>query len=487
MERIALLVGNNNYKNLGKLKCCINDVLELEKSLKKMGFETIVLKDVESSKLADAVSQVVDFINKEKINDFLFYFAGHGFQMNQKNYLACIDTVDVFGKTNFSEGQILYCTYNLDFLFNELEKAKCGFKIVILDACRTIVDNVRGNMSSTFAPIDAPIGTIVEFSTSPGQSSLEDEEHGYFTKALLKNIDSRNIPVEQLFKNVRKSLYEMTNGKQISWEHTSLLGDFIFNSTFIMNSNFEYSKDVLGDIESYEAVRGSKANEIIQGLLTFDFYKQNPAIDMIDNQTLSTFDKNDLFALGRLLVYALYNNVFSANKFISNLSVKFSNYREDISSHILNGILYGFYYNSKGEYWNRILNNQYISNVLSLLNQYENSIGFIQKILYNESKNHVLYIPGVERPFVFDIYLDISEYGFYISKMLVDGKMIDLNADDMYGCPIPLDESEIKKIIKKNTLINIKDIKINLYNDTDVEINSESKICLSEYLSLSYK
>ena len=83
--------------------------------------------------------------------------------------------------------------------------------------------------------------------------------------------------------------------------------------------------------------------------------------------------------------------------------------------------------------------------------------------------------------------LDISEYGFYISKMLVDGKMIDLNADDMYGCPIPLDESEIKKIIKKNTLINIKDIKINLYNDTDVEINSESKICLSEYLSLSYK
>ena len=83
MERIALLVGNNNYKNLGKLKCCINDVLELEKSLKKMGFETIVLKDVESSKLADAVSQVVDFINKEKINDFLFYFAGHGFQMNQ--------------------------------------------------------------------------------------------------------------------------------------------------------------------------------------------------------------------------------------------------------------------------------------------------------------------------------------------------------------------------------------------------------------------
>ena len=91
------------------------------------------------------------------------------------------------------------------------------------------------------------------------------------------------------------------------------------------------------------------------------------------------------------------------------------------------------------------------------------------------------------------MYNDLKNKGVKLDYSIVDEKrptssyLAILNADDMYGCPIPLDESEIKKIIKKNTLINIKDIKINLYNDTDVEINSESKICLSEYLSLSYK
>jgi len=156
----------------------------------------------------------------------LFYYAGHGLQVNGINYIIPLDA-EIREETDVKyeavdAGRVLDAMYNAGNAFN----------IVILDACR---DNplARGFRSgfSGLARMDAPKGTIVAYSTSPGKLALDGKgRNSPYTAALVDYMDDPGLTIEQVFKKCRRRIDRATNGKQIPWESTSLTGDFYFST-----------------------------------------------------------------------------------------------------------------------------------------------------------------------------------------------------------------------------------------------------------------
>ena len=156
----------------------------------------------------------------------LFFFAGHAMQISGENFLTAIDT-------DFdSETDAKYSSLRLNKVIEVLEKGDNATSVIILDACRNnpYERRWRGGEHLGLAPVYAPKGTIIAYATSPGQTASDgDNKNGAFTSVLLTHIDNQNLTIEDLFKRVRNTLSAMTSGKQTSWEHTSLMGDFFFN------------------------------------------------------------------------------------------------------------------------------------------------------------------------------------------------------------------------------------------------------------------
>jgi len=104
-------------------------------------------------------------------------------------------------------------------IFKEDKQTKVH--IVILDACRIYPTNVRGGESLSIAPLMAPKGTMIAYSTSPNEPAIDTgfPNHSVYTGALLQFIEEK-IPVETLFKKIRATVFYKTNGKQTTWEHS---------------------------------------------------------------------------------------------------------------------------------------------------------------------------------------------------------------------------------------------------------------------------
>lgn len=253
-KRIALCIGNNNYQHMESLTCAINDADAMGAVLQRMGYETIIKHDLDRSQFGEVVFEFT-----EKIKDYdacVFYYAGHGFEIDSQNLLIPVD-LNYSGLSRNQE--IIYNAFTLNDLINELNKSPDVVKIIILDACRK-VGNIRGNTSG-FGAISAPKGSLIAFSTSPGEGALEDsteKQHGKYTNVLLKYMEC-SLGIEAVFKRVRQEMNQLTNGRQIPWEHTSLMGDFYFDCTYstkIAEINF---------IESVKIIPQRKRKEILIG------------------------------------------------------------------------------------------------------------------------------------------------------------------------------------------------------------------------------
>lgn len=104
---------------------------------------------------------------------------------------------------------------------------------MILDACRSSVDFAKGVVGNGLTEIEAGNGTLIAFATAPNKVARADSAEGgnsFYTKCLLPNIIRPNIKIEDMFKEVRNDVIEMTQGEQIPWENTSLNNDFYFNT-----------------------------------------------------------------------------------------------------------------------------------------------------------------------------------------------------------------------------------------------------------------
>jgi len=223
-NRLALVVGNAAYKS-SPLRNPVNDAFDIARTLRTLGFEVIHEENATQRTMENAISRFGRQLRKQG-GVGLFYFAGHGIQVNGRNYLIPIDA-----KIE-TESDVRFEAVDAGRVLGKMEDAGNDLNIVILDACR---DNpfARSFRTSSkgLARMDAPKGSLIAYATAPGSVAADGEgRNGIYTKYLLKHMATLGSKVEEVLKRVRVDVINETNEKQIPWEASSLTGDFYFAS-----------------------------------------------------------------------------------------------------------------------------------------------------------------------------------------------------------------------------------------------------------------
>jgi hypothetical protein len=224
VDRLALVIGNSAYQT-SPLKNPLNDAEDMAAALRNLGFKVILKKNADRRTMEDTIR----FFGKQLRNGGigLFYFAGHGVQVGSRNYLMPIDA------RIESESDVRYEAVDAGRVLGKMEDAENQLNIVILDACRNnpYARTFRTDQKG-LARMDAPTGSLIAYATAPGEVAADGlERNGIFTKNLIQHMMTPNLSIEQVLKRVRIDVARKTNGRQIPWESSSLMGDFYFNSS----------------------------------------------------------------------------------------------------------------------------------------------------------------------------------------------------------------------------------------------------------------
>jgi hypothetical protein len=189
--------------------------------LRKLGFKVNLKKNADLETMEAAIE---DFGNQLKRGGVgLFYYAGHGVQVNGVNYLIPV------GAKISKESDVRFKALDAGRILAEMENANNGMNIVLLDACR---DNPFGksfrSASRGLAIVsNSPSGTFISYSTSPGQVARDGEgRNSPYTRALLDNMGKPGLTINSVFMKVRGKVKKETG--QVPWELSSLEGDFFF-------------------------------------------------------------------------------------------------------------------------------------------------------------------------------------------------------------------------------------------------------------------
>jgi len=395
MKTLALIIGNNDYHGSAKLDNAVNDATSINKEFLRLGFETIFKCDCISS---DYATLLMEF--EEKIDNFdasIFYFAGHGFELEGENYLTSVECqIPPANKYAASRDSI-----RLNEILNLHKKFNDKINIVIVDACRKSFD--RSN-SNSLAPMFAPKGSLIAFSTSPNEGA---DDKGYdgnsiYTGSLLKYIGRERLSIEELFKKVRKTVYALSEGKQTTWEHTSLINDYYFNTGKQTDSIvIPYDENVVKDI-NYDEDK-NEISKLIKNIRALNWHKQNRAIDSLLEYNCDDLDMNEQFIFGRNLLQSS-SNAFSSIDFMDSIEKNISKYSKNGENHLLNGILFEIYFDSYGEFRKDNRKDFFYENIIQLrkINTYYSSFKFIRDLIIQTDYN-LIYIPQKE-----DVLIDIE-------------------------------------------------------------------------------
>jgi len=221
--RIALVIGNSAYAE-GALANPVNDARDMATTLRQFGFEVLSGGDLNRRQMEDLIREFGRKIRKGGIG--MFYFAGHGFQVNGANYLIPI------GAVINGEAEVRYEAVDAGFVLAQMEEARNRLNIVVLDACRNnpFARSFR-SQSGGLASIDAPVGTLIAYATAPGRTASDGGgSNGLYTKELLAAMRVPDLKLEDVFKRVRTEVRRQSNNQQIPWEASSIEGDFYFSS-----------------------------------------------------------------------------------------------------------------------------------------------------------------------------------------------------------------------------------------------------------------
>jgi hypothetical protein len=231
-KRVAFVVGNAAYKNVPQLPNPAIDAKSMARVLRNVGFDV-----VEGANLTrDAMTaKLLEFGKKSEGADVaLFFYAGHGIAVNGTNYLLPVDA-DLKSEMDVKLGAAI----NVDLTL-EQTMADAKVKLVFLDACRDnpFAAKIRSakatrsvTVASGLAEMKSGEGTLIAFATGPGQTALDGEAgtNSPFTRALIANIASPGLEIQQAMTKVRAQVNDETSKAQLPWGHTNLTGTVYLN------------------------------------------------------------------------------------------------------------------------------------------------------------------------------------------------------------------------------------------------------------------
>ncbi|HEV8110763.1 MAG TPA: caspase family protein [Burkholderiales bacterium] len=225
-RRVALVIGNARYPTI-PLNNPENDARVVGATLRGLGFEVTEHVNLPVRKFRQVLRDYVRTLQSTE-GVGLLYYAGHGVQIDGRNYLLPVD-INLRDEEEIKDEAI-----DIDDLFvSKLERAKTRGLIVILDACR---DNpFRGKTRNIqaaggLAEMGAR-GALIAYSAAPGATAEDGAEggNGVFTRHLVREMLEQGVEVETMFKNVRVKVLRDTSKRQMPWVNSSLTVDFQFN------------------------------------------------------------------------------------------------------------------------------------------------------------------------------------------------------------------------------------------------------------------
>jgi TonB family protein len=224
-RRVALVIGNATYK-VNPLKNPVNDSTDMARSLRSVGFDVIEANNTTLVQMREATRRFADKLGNSDVG--LVYYSGHGVEVKGKNYLIPVNA-DIKREYEVVD-QAFDASQFLEMMDNIRGPNNKRVNILIVDACRN--NELQKSWRSTnngLARMDAPGGTFISFATAPGRVAADGTgRNSPYTKHLLQALKQPNVPIEQVFKVVRRNVMEETKGEQIPWENSSLVGDFYF-------------------------------------------------------------------------------------------------------------------------------------------------------------------------------------------------------------------------------------------------------------------
>jgi hypothetical protein len=226
-DKVALVIGNSKYVNVDPLPNPANDARVIAQALRDIGFDVSDGYDLNRDGMEQ---QVRDFLRKsENARLRVFYYAGHGLQVDDRNYLAPVNTkLERASDLSFE-------TIGLDSILENLDSPS-HTNIIILDACRNNpfanAFTARGgagrafNMQRGLAPSSPGGGTLIAYSTKPGAVALDGNgANSPFTESLARHLRTPGLEVRQMLTRVRADVIAATHGEQYPWDNSGLLSD----------------------------------------------------------------------------------------------------------------------------------------------------------------------------------------------------------------------------------------------------------------------
>lgn len=232
-RRVALVIGNSAYAYVKALPNPTNDARAMAKSLREIGFAVTEGTDLDR---AGMQATIRDFLREAaRTQVAVVYYAGHGVQIDGRNYLVPVD-IQLRPGSGVTETMM-----DMDTIMAGLDD-QVRTNILILDACRNNpmapkvasagpardieVGSGLAAPSTLGAGATRGAGTLIAFATAPGQVALDGEgANSPFSAALTRHIGTPGLEVQQMLTRVRAEVVAATRGKQVPWSNSSLLGE----------------------------------------------------------------------------------------------------------------------------------------------------------------------------------------------------------------------------------------------------------------------
>ena len=258
-ERLALIFGNSNYQNAPRLPNPVNDATDVASAFERLGFSVTLVKNGTFDSMRRAL---LDFAQQAQSADIaVLYFAGHGMEIRDENWLIPIDAEL---RLDVAASQEAVALASIMPMVSRARK----LGLVILDACR---DNPFGKQlqsslpgrslpSRGLASVEPPGSVLVAFAAKHGTTADDGGgRNSPFTTALLRNLETPGLEVGYLFRNVHDEVYTATEHRQEPYVYGTLSKEPIY-----LKPSTESSTPTLSDAaQAWAAVKETNSQEVL--------------------------------------------------------------------------------------------------------------------------------------------------------------------------------------------------------------------------------
>lgn len=250
----ALVIGNGAYDGM-ELPNPPNDAKAVAGLLGDAGFAINVKINATRADMLAAMDRFASTIRQSGTKTAVFYYAGHGVQLDWRNYLVPVNAIVD------KRSDIQTRCADLNALLSQLSEIKDKTFVVILDACR---DDPFGKKykpeARGLSQFDAPVGSLLGYATAPGKVASDGGgKNGLYTENLVRELSARTVRLEDALKRVRLNVRVASGGEQIPWETTSLESDvFLFGGSGNKLSDAEIERAVEQEMEDWTRIKASK-------------------------------------------------------------------------------------------------------------------------------------------------------------------------------------------------------------------------------------